>query len=101
MRMTARNALVCHRISDGAGLDNARQADQKRPDARRPQGEVSAGPLREPSGEMIEIFDPLKRRLSRRTTSPPIATQMAVFHRPLLLRGTTPDHGYYPAHQNE
>src|SRR6266545_706550 len=57
------------------------EADQKRPDARRPQCEVSAGIRREPNGEMAEIFEPLKRRLGR-TTSPPTATQMAVFHRP-------------------
>src|SRR5712692_1993054 len=33
---------------------------------------------------MIEIFEPLKRRLGRRATSPPIATQMGPFHRPRL-----------------
>ena len=59
-----------------------RQADQNWPDARRPQCEMSAGSQREPSGEMTEIFDPLKCRLGRRTTLPPTATQMARFHRP-------------------
>jgi len=70
------------------------QDDQNGPDARRPRCEVSAGRQREPSGEMIEkeyrlrrtrdrtIFEPLKRRLRRRTTSPPTATQMGRFHRP-------------------
>jgi hypothetical protein len=51
----------------------AAQADQNGPDARRPQCEVSAGLRREPSGEMTEIFEPLKRRLGRRATSPPPA----------------------------